>query len=768
MQSYNPQNPLPVLEQALDLHPLIVPSDLPLSQALSQMSQGQNGDRHPSEGSSRRASCILAIENSRLAGVLTERDIVRLTAQNRNIEDVTVTQVMTRQVVSLNLSDSPDLGDILQLFRQHRIRHLPIVDDCHYPIGIVTTESIRRALQPSDLLKFWSVKDVMTEQVICAPPTASVLKISQLLLEHRVSCVVVAEPHPLERDEEKTARWQPVGIVTERDIVQFQLLELDLANTPARQVMSAPLVCLSPIDSLWTVQQQMQQLRVRRLVVTGAQGELRGIITQSSMLQALNPTESYRAIQTLRQELEDRSSQLERTNEQLQQEVSKGTRLVEKLQNSEAELRAVFEAMTDIVLTIDLQNNSVKIMPTQAILTDNSSARIANLTLERLLPNQTSSADSRKADRFVNQVRRALSTRQTIEFEYDIPLKPKPQTEDRVFWFVASISPISETAVIWVARNITERKHIERALFEEKELAQATLQSIGDGAIATDATGKIQSFNPVAEQLTGWSASKAAGRPLGEIFKLVSEETGESIENPVDKVLRNGSGGQLFDSPLLISRNGTEYAIDESVTPIRDRQGQTVGAVLVFRDVTASRQRTRQLSWEATHDLLTGLYNRRAFELQLQALLSSVPELNPQNSLCYLDLDRFKIVNDTCGHAAGDELLQQVTALFQQNIRKTDTLARLGGDEFALLLYRCSLFDAERIAEKLRQNLAAFQFIWNDRTFTIGVSIGVVAIDVERGNLEEILKVADAACYAAKAQGRNSVFVGQPNDLNSG
>ncbi|MBE9041387.1 CBS domain-containing protein, partial [Oscillatoriales cyanobacterium LEGE 11467] len=298
MQCDNSQNLLPALEQALDPNPLIIRSDLRLNEAIAQMSQSSDRSPHPSQASPRRASCILAIENSHLAGVLTERDIVRLTAESQNLDDLTVAQVMTRQVVTLKLSDSLDLTDALQLLRRYRIRHLPVVDDRHYPIGIVTTESIRRALQPSNLLKFWSAKDVMSEQVICAPPTASLLSISQLTIEHRVSCAVIAEAHPVLNGEENATQWRPVGIITERDIVQFGLLKLDLANTQAQQVMSAPLVCLSPMDSLWTVQQQMQQLRVRRLVVTGTQGELRGIVTQTSLLQALDPTESYRVIET--------------------------------------------------------------------------------------------------------------------------------------------------------------------------------------------------------------------------------------------------------------------------------------------------------------------------------------------------------------------------------------------------------------------------------------------------------------------------------------
>lgn len=178
----------------------------------------------------------------------------------------------------------------------------------------------------------------------------------------------------------------------------------------------------------------------------------------------------------------------------------------------------------------------------------------------------------------------------------------------------------------------------------------------------------------------------------------------------------------------------------------------------------ALRQTERRLAWQSSHDLLTGLVNRWEFERRLKVALSSAKTDNQQHSLCYLDLDQFKIVNDTCGHAAGDELLRQVTALLQKQVRATDTLARLGGDEFALLLNRCPLIQSLRIANALRKSLREFRFIWQDQTFTIGVSIGLVAIKADTLDLSGILSAADMACYAAKNAGRNCVHVYQADD----
>ncbi|WP_017316335.1 PAS domain S-box protein [Mastigocladopsis repens] len=315
-----------------------------------------------------------------------------------------------------------------------------------------------------------------------------------------------------------------------------------------------------------------------------------------------------------------------------------------------------------------------------------------------------------------------------------------------------------------VAFDITERKLLEQALFEEKELAQVTLQSIGDAVITTDASGQIKYLNPVAEQLTGWSLQDAQGKPLAEVFKVVNETTREVLENPVEKALRSGSIVGLDKNSVLITRNGSEIPIDDSAAPIRARDGQIIGTVMVFQDVSQIRSMARQLSWQATHDALTGLFNRREFEFRLEEALKSAKTENLQHSLCYLDLDRFKIVNDTCGHIAGDELLRQVTEVLQNSVRSSDTLARLGGDEFAILLEFCPLEPALRIANTILQRIQEFRFIWQDKSFNIGVSIGLLVFNADNQSMNSVLSAADAACYVAKNKGRNRVHIYHTDD----
>src|SRR6267154_927692 len=307
--------------------------------------------------------------------------------------------------------------------------------------------------------------------------------------------------------------------------------------------------------------------------------------------------------------------------------------------------------------------------------------------------------------------------------------------------------------------DITERKRAEQAMFAEKERAQVTLQSIGDAVISTDAAGRIEYINPVAETLTAWSLAEARGQQIGAVLKLVNELTRQPIENSLTGALGRAGSGAPTDHSVLITRAGHEVAIQESAAPICDRQGQVIGAVVVFHDVTRERRLKRALAWQASHDALTGLINRREFDNRLHAALLSAQRGEGSYALLYIDLDQFKVVNDTCGHQAGDRLLRDVTGLLQTRVRASDTIARLGGDEFGVLLEGCTLDQATRIAEGVRQAIRDYRFMWGASTLSVGASVGVVQIKAETENVASIMSAADIACYAAKDEGRNRIHV---------
>lgn len=315
-----------------------------------------------------------------------------------------------------------------------------------------------------------------------------------------------------------------------------------------------------------------------------------------------------------------------------------------------------------------------------------------------------------------------------------------------------------------LVHDVTERKLMEIELFDQKERAQVTLESIGDAVITCGANSAVSYLNQVAERLTGWSSNEAQGQPLPAVFSITHELTGEPMADPVQQCLTQGTTVSLSDHTVLTRRDGAQFAIGDSTSPIRDRNGNIIGAVLVFHDVTQQRAMARQLTHQSTHDALTALVNRSEFERRLSRLLSSCREDHTQHAMCYLDLDGFKLVNDSCGHQAGDVLLSQIGGVLQQRLRSRDTLARLGGDEFGVLLERCSLEQSLRIAEELLEAVNDFHFVWEGKPFTVGVSIGVVTITENSPSMTEVMNAADAACYAAKQQGRNRVLLYQSKD----
>ncbi|MGI9200775.1 MAG: EAL domain-containing protein [Woeseiaceae bacterium] len=320
--------------------------------------------------------------------------------------------------------------------------------------------------------------------------------------------------------------------------------------------------------------------------------------------------------------------------------------------------------------------------------------------------------------------------------------------------------------LLGVEVDITERKLYEEALFREKESAQITLQSIGDGVITTDAACNVEYVNPVAEDLTGWKVDDGSGRPIDEIFRGFHEETCEPLENPLSLAIRRNRAIKSVRPTLLIRRDGNELYIESTASPIRDGKGNVTGGVLVFHDVSESRELNRRLSYHASHDILTGLVNRREFESRLERALKSAKARETSYAVCYLDLDQFKIVNDSCGHSAGDALLGQLGALLKSKIRWRDTLARLGGDEFGVLLESCSLEEAMQTAESLRLAIGEYKFMWDERSFRLGVSIGVVPITADNEDVAALLSAADSACAAAKEAGRNRIHSFQENDID--
>jgi diguanylate cyclase (GGDEF)-like protein/PAS domain S-box-containing protein len=329
-----------------------------------------------------------------------------------------------------------------------------------------------------------------------------------------------------------------------------------------------------------------------------------------------------------------------------------------------------------------------------------------------------------------------------------------------------SRSPLSDDAdalILVTLRDLTEWRRTQEILFREKEQATTALESIADAVMTTDQAGRIVYLNPMAERLTGWRTAEAVGLPAQTVLTFISDTTREPIEGTVARCLAEGRAVDLADGVLLLRRDGTEMNIMDSAAPIRDRNGVVTGVVMVFHDVSEKRRVSRRLSHEAAHDSLTSLVNRAEFDRRLARVLAHAHEgAAVDHALFYMDLDRFKLVNDSCGHEAGDEVLRRIAVLLGAQMRKRDTLARIGGDEFAVLLEDCSLGEAGEIAGKVLRAVEEFHFAWEGQQCTVGISIGVVPITASSGRVSAVLRAADAACYAAKEAGGNRVRIDRP------
>ena len=374
----------------------------------------------------------------------------------------------------------------------------------------------------------------------------------------------------------------------------------------------------------------------------------------------------------------------------------------------------------------------------------------------------------------INDVLSDPRTQKQISKEFNIKsalitpvtLKDKPYGAIAVFREHEEFDKVDEQLMTQFSQSVQMaiiNMQLVNDMKSERERAEVTLHSIGDAVITTNIHGEIEYMNHVAESLTAWSLNEAKNKPVQDVFRIEDLDTGEPIHDVVKSCLYDGI--TINKSILsLISRNGINKDIESSISPILKTSGKAEGVVIVFHDETQRRQMENTIKHQAAHDPLTDLLNREAFDNELSDHVYDAKNNNKHHILCYLDLDRFKLVNDTAGHNAGDQCLIQITSLIQSCIRADDVLGRLGGDEFGLLLKNCTQDSALIITNNITQTISDMEFNWDGCNYNLGVSIGINPLNKNTHNAAEAIRKADLACYTAKDQGKGQVYVYEEQD----
>ncbi|MCU4674551.1 ammonium transporter [Catenovulum sp. 2E275] len=439
----------------------------------------------------------------------------------------------------------------------------------------------------------------------------------------------------------------------------------------------------------------------------------------------------------------------------------KYNQMMDVIEQNSAKTQSIVRDIQAGVVTLDAAQHIVSMNPAaEAIFSINESEALGRRISDIFTIDHVSEFNSGNELPFIGDFNQLFIKPSHLRFEG----QPYQQLKTKFLDIVITQSSHSIIEHTCLINDMTEYKAIEAALHAEKEQMHATLDSIGDGVITTTASGNIVYMNPIAESLIGWPLAKAKKRKIYQVMAVVDSPEQRPNDAIIRSVIENKQTHVTNKPRLLYCRDGSVRAIRHTIAPMFDQNNNVNGTVVVFQDVTQSQIIQRQLNHQAKHDGLTGLINRTEFDRCLAELVEDSIHTKQSHILLYIDLDRFKIVNDLCGHQAGDELLRQVAHYMKQKIRSSDILARLGGDEFAAILYHCDIEKGQKVAENIRDKIESYRFNWEGKEFTVTTSIGVIPIDQYSNSVNDIIQLADAACYASKDLGRNNVYLYQPDD----
>jgi len=640
------------IEQILDEHPLTVEPDTKvmavvelMGQAVEQACQlsGVSADALLSLPTS-STSCVLIVSANQLCGIFTARDLVRLVAEEADLEVATISEVMTQPVMMLQRSEIQSIFTMLAILKQHQIRQLPIVDEVGVLLGLVTQTAIRQAMHPFNFLKLRRVSEVMTCDVVQAEATESLLELARRMTQHRVSCVVVTET----REQGGSVSEVPIGILTERDIVQFLALGLPLSQNPAQTVMSAPLFLMHPPDTLWAAQQAMQQQHIRHLAVVNEAGGLAGIVTQTSLLQMLDPLELLTEIEQQHQlsesqavSLDEANQQLLQANQSLRTEITERQRLETSLQDmnrlleervglqaaqivqtdevlrqvaqerqlAQAQLERFFAVTPSLLCIAGLDGYFKRLNPGFANLLGYDMTELLNQPFISFVHPESRSATQK-------EVERLAAGELVIAFENRYRCK-----DGRYRWLSWNATASPEEQIIYAtAQDITKRKQLEEDLKQEHNFIAAVLDTVGALVTVLDREGKIVRFNHTCEHVSGYAASEVQGRPIWDV--LIPSEEISSVQAVFHELRQTQTPNQCEN--YWLCKDGTQRLINWSNTLLKDAAGMVEYVIGTGIDVTSQRQTERDLVRQYQQAHLLGEVTRRIREsLEIDEILKT-------------------------------------------------------------------------------------------------------------------------------------------------
>lgn len=776
---------------------LSVESDTAIAQVIRAMSET-------------RSSFALVLQAGQMVGIFTERDVVRAIAHSALQPNEAIASVMVSPVIALDEADLDDLLTVLQIFRQHQIRHLPVLGNQGEVLGVITPNSIRNLLQPSDLLKFRQVSDVMVSRVVSALPSTPVAELAQQMTQHRVSCVVIVptlpqscNPAPNETVNADLLHSPqggvaPLGIVTEQDIVRLQADGLDLAQTHAGEVMSTPLLQTSPQQSLWSAYQQMQENQIRRLVVVGSQGELVGILTQTSVVHMLDPFELCEVIRALQ-------STVTQKNDALHQEIRRRQALTDALASSETRLREA-QALTHVgSWELDVATKTVTWSTEVFHVFGLDPVQPAPTLAEN--EQQYHPEDRPRLRRILSE---AIASGQPFRFQARIVRPDGSIRHIEARGRARQSSDGGVSGLFGTVQDITDQKQLEQLLRSQVQqqrllaaMTQRIRQSLDLDAILSTTVQEVRQFfradrvligqfgedwrcgvvvesvepgqscilgssivpEPGEDWLTFYTQGHARAIARLDRANLSPEAIAYWKQFQVQAALTVGllQGDRLWGL-LSVQQCHQPRTWERAEIDLIQQLASQVGIAIQQSELYRQLQYANQeLAYLATHDQLTRLANRRYLDDYLQQEWNRAAREGTPLSLVLCDVDYFKQYNDTYGHLAGDEcLMEMATAIGRGLHRPADLVARYGGEEFAIVLPNTNRAGAVRVVQRIQQELRKLTGLPPSPVTRAPstLSFGIVsAIPSSLSSPLNLLDQADQALYRAKAQGRDRYCV---------